>query len=118
MVALPLIVGDQGDVDVFETVRDLERYVESPDAAECQVYDASGQRYFFKGYREPSKGGAVVQKVQPVQLDEEDPGPQSAEELAQLLRSYLQRVGHREPVESWSLQQLVQKTIELSGYTR
>lgn len=114
----PLILSDQGDIAVFETVRDLERYVESPDAAEYRVYDTSGQRYFFKGYREPSKGRAVVQKAQPVQLDEEDPGPQSAEELAQLLRRYLQRVGHREPVESWSLRQLVQKTIELIGYTR
>jgi hypothetical protein len=117
-MAAPLILSDRGDIAVFETICDLERYVESPDAAEYRVYDASGQRYFFKGYQEPSKVDAIVRKVQSVQLDEEHPGPQATEELAQLLRSYLQRVGYREPVDSWPLQQLVKKTIELSGYTR
>lgn len=117
-MAAPLILSDQGDVAVFETVRDLERYVESPDVAAYRVYDAPGRRYFFKGYRNPAIDGSVFQRVKSVQLDEENPGHDAVDELMELLRSYLRRVERREPSEALSLQQLVQKTIEISGYTR
>lgn len=117
MVTLPLILSDQGDVAVFETVADIERYVEPPDAAEYRIYDALGRRYFFKGYREPL-GSVLVKRSQPMQLDDEHPGDQAGNDLAQLLRSYLQRVGCREPLQTWSLEQLVRETIERSGYTR
>lgn len=117
MVA-PLILSDRGDIALFETVRDLERYVESPDADTYKVYDALGQRHFFKGQGVFPQSKAVVLGVRPLQLDEENPGPQEAEELMQLLRSYLKRVGNPGPVNSLPLDQLIQKTIEMCGYTR
>jgi len=117
-MAAPLILSDQGDVAVFETVRDLERYVESPDVAAYRVYDASGRRYFFKGYRNSAMDDSVFHQVKSVQLDEENPGHDAGEELMELLRSYLRRVEHREPSATLSLQQIVQRTIEISGYTR
>jgi hypothetical protein len=118
MIKLPLILSDRGDVSVFETVRDIERYVESPDAAEYRVYDAAGQRYFFKGYRQPSKGKSLFQRVDCVQLDLESPGPLATDELVQVLRSYLARRKRRETGAGLSLNQLVERTIALSGYTR
>lgn len=117
-MSTPLILSDQGDIAVFETVRDLERYVESPDVAAYRVYDATGRRYFFKGYRNPSRDSAVFQKVELVELDEENPGPDESDDLMELLRSYLRRVERRDSGDTLSLQQLVQKTVELSGYTR
>ncbi|MDR0771479.1 MAG: hypothetical protein LBE75_09875 [Burkholderiales bacterium] len=115
---LPLILSDQGDVAVFETMKDLESYVESPDAADCRVYDASGRRYFFKGYREPCFKRSFVEKVEAVHIDREQLGLDEAEELTLLLRSYLQRSGLRDSTEGWPLRQLLKKTIEISGYTR
>lgn len=114
----PWILSDQGDIAVFETVSDLERYVESPDVAAYRVYDASGRRYFFKGHRNCSTEETVFQKIQSVELDEENPGPGAVDELVDLLRSYLTRVERRDQVETLSLQQLVQKTIKISGYAR
>jgi hypothetical protein len=115
---LPLLLSDRGDISVFETVRDLERYVESPDAFEYKIYDASGQRFFFKGDRPASKGVAFISKWRSMRLDIENPGLHEGDELSKVLRAYLQRVGYSDPIEPGSLQHLVLKTIELTGFTR
>ncbi|MEZ5499832.1 MAG: hypothetical protein R3E77_10440 [Steroidobacteraceae bacterium] len=114
----PLILSDQGDVAVFETVRDLERYVESPDIAAYSVFDTSGRRYFFKGCQDTSRDNAIFQGVNSAELDQENPGHIAQDELAAILRSYIRRVERCDPTETLSLQQLVQKTIDLCGYTK
>jgi hypothetical protein len=39
----PIILSDEGDVALFESIEDFERYVESPDIASYRVFDAAGQ---------------------------------------------------------------------------
>ena len=42
-MSAPFILIDKGDVNLFESIKDLERYVESPDIAGYQVFGANGQ---------------------------------------------------------------------------
>lgn len=88
---LPLILCESGDVSLFESVEDLESYVESPDIAGYRVFDANGNLFHLTTAQPTSnKTGTVhVIPVFPVRIDIVESPVNAARELETLLRGFL-----------------------------
>lgn len=95
---LPLILCENGDVDLFESIEDLERYVESPDIADYRVFDAAGDVLHLTTAQPTTgqkgtgqKGWLNMVRVIPVRIDIGRPRMNAINELEKRLRDFLSR---------------------------
>lgn len=118
---LPLILCENGDVDLFESVADLERYVESPDIAGYRVFDANGDVLHLTTVQpQPAsneKGWLGVVRVVPVRIDVDAPRVNAVEELEGLLRDFLSRATDKAYDRS-ALPELLTVLQATTGFTR
>lgn len=93
MMKLPLILCENGDVDLFESIEDLEHYVESPDIADYRVFDASGDVLHLTTAQPTTgqKGWLNMVRVVPVRIDVGRPRMNAIDELEERLRDFLSR---------------------------
>lgn len=86
----PLVVSEMGDIDLFETVREAEVYLEPIDVEndEYEAFDASGRRLILDVVNEVLPGKSYPVRMTRIRLDEAIHDP-SVDRLAKLLREYL-----------------------------
>jgi len=98
----PIIVSEGGDVDVFESIEDAEKYLEPIDvkAGRFKAFDCEGR-------------SLLLHPTTPrVSIDAEEETPTHEEELTLLLRRFLRQVGTTDAqLESASLAELVEKSV-------
>jgi len=113
----PFVLCDKGDVTLFESVDDLERYVETPDIASYRVFDASGQVFRLTSAQPSStqKGGFGLVSVSRVSVSESQVNDGAALEV--LLRDFLQRATGRSFDRS-ALPDLLAALRATIGFTR
>ena len=104
---------EDGDISMFASPRDLERYVESPDIAGYSVFDATGQPL---GLQSVPGGAGLVVDVDPVALVE-GAGAPTPEVLRDRIRAFLGRLGVVTS-EDADLPGLVRLLVEAIGYTK
>lgn len=119
----PIIVYEPGDVMIFQSVEDAERYLESPDVLENRyvAYDSEGT--FLKLEAPQSRAiaflGTSVVPVEKVTISSGEPQPSHLEDLKQILRESLEHFSvPREWLQRATLNDLLTKSIELAGFTR
>jgi hypothetical protein len=98
----PIIVNDNGDVLVFESVQNAERYLEPYDVRKCnEVFDSEGRRLKQVIVRH---GLSKRVKLEPISL----PGA-ATHRLRELLSDFLTRVDvtSEKPLEQWSIEELL-----------
>lgn len=115
---LPLILCDNGDVALFESVAHLECYLESPDIGGYRVFDASGDVLQLTTVEPVSdkKGWLNLVRVAPVRIDVGESRMNAADELEERLRSFLSRVTGKSYNQSAlpELLTVLQATIEFA----
>jgi hypothetical protein len=116
---LPLILSDNGEVNLFESVEDLERYVESPDIINYRVFDSNGDVLKLNTSPTPTrqKGLFNIVRITPVQVVIGESHVNEVAELEERLREFLLRVTGKSYIQSplTELLTVLQTTI---GYTR
>lgn len=116
----PLILCENGDVNLFEFVEDLERYVESPDIAAYRVFDANGDVLHLTT-EEPVSGKKrwlnIVRRVVPVRIDVDAPRANAAGELESILRAFLVRATGKS-YDQGALPELLVALQATIGFTR
>jgi hypothetical protein len=88
----PLIVSDNGDVDLFESIEDLERYIESPDVSSLRAFDANGQVLCLMTRHPVPTPQKLLNIVFVDRVSVSESGVQEVAELEALLRNFLFRV--------------------------
>lgn len=116
---LPLILCENGDVDLFESVEDLERYVESPDIAGYRVFDGSGDvLHLTTAQPTPGqKGWLSMVRIVPVRVDIGEARLNAADELEERLRDFLSRATGKSYNQS-ALPELLTVLQATIGFTR
>ena len=104
MLSLPLITDDDGDLDFFASVLDVENYIEPVDASSFIAFDAAGQLLALK-----VQNNRVV--VAPLEPSQHDP-----DQLEWLLNRFIAATGRTAP--SLALSELVPWCVRQFGYTR
>lgn len=89
---LPLILCDNGDVALFESVEDLERYVESPDIDSYRVFDANGDVLHLTTPASNKKSRSWGVQIDSVQVDADALRANAVKDLEGELRDFLSRV--------------------------
>lgn len=115
----PLILCENGDINLFEFVEDLERYVESPDIAAYRVFDANGDVLHLtteEPVSEKKRWLNIVQVV-PVRIDVDAPRANAAGELEGILRAFLIRATGK-PYGQSALPELLAALQATIGFTR
>lgn len=114
----PLILIEGGDLTVFRSKTDLERYVESPDIHYYRVFDSQGAVLELSVSANESDPGLPGVAVLPVRLT--IPGaPQTArEELATKIVAFLGAVAPHESTSDSSLERLIERLVGVVGFTR
>ena len=98
----PVIISESGDVDVFESVEDAEKYLEPVDvrAGRFVAFDSEGRSLLLYP-TSPRISIALAEET-----------PSHAEELSVLLKRFLGQVGVAHPsLESDSLPELIEKSL-------
>lgn len=119
----PIIVNDHGDVSIFQSIEDAERYLESPDVLENRyaAYDSEGRLLTLKAPKpETSKFlGIQLISVDKVAISSDESQPQHSEVLKDVLRKLLK---HFHVPPAWlgkaTLSDLLTKSIEQVGFTK
>lgn len=120
----PIIVDENGDVTVFASLRDAEMYVEPVDIAngEYRFYDATGLVLSGEAHTKHPPHGPVRRLLpapsQHVRILASTPTDRRPDELAEVLRSFLARLGDRIRIEDgrlehMTLDELVAATADL-----
>ena len=119
----PIIVYDHGDVSIFRSAEDAERYLESPDVLENRyvAYDSEGRILSLKA-PEPKTGkifGIRSISVDRVIISSSDLQPLRSEMLKEILVTLLKLFDvSPEWLEKATLNELLTKSIEKVGYTK
>lgn len=110
---VPLLLVDHGDISVFSSNQDLEKYAESPDIAGYSAFDAAGYQLDLQ-----SVMGRIdtVVDVNPVRLVEVGGVPQP-NLLRDSIRSFLNRVNVPTSDDD-DLSKLIGVLVETIGYTK
>jgi hypothetical protein len=110
---LPIILVDGQDINFFDSVAAVERYVESPDIERYRVFDAEGQVL-----RLTSNTGAPTQRrwlgcvpVSKVEVLQLEPPEIASAELLQVLSNHLIQLTGK-PREGLGLGDLVRELME------
>lgn len=116
---LPLFLCENGDVDLFESVEDLEHYVESPDVADYRVFDASGDVLHLTTAQPATrqKGWLNIVRVVPVRVDVGESPVNAVDELEERLRDFLSRTMGKSYHKS-ALPELLTALQATIGFTR
>lgn len=106
----PIIVNEHGDVQVFETVRDVEMALEAIDIRndEYTAYDADGQLLVL----------AAVDADEKVRLIGGEHPVDRSRELKTVLSVFLMRTGESDEVEEMSIPQLIDRYVAKHGFSR
>jgi hypothetical protein len=122
---LPIIVSVPGDIFIFRSVQEAERYLEPPNVKGGQdvVYDSEGRRLSLEVLLEPDTkllgvtiSGTGIEKVT---IGREESLPVNGDELRQLLIDFLVRVGAApESFHNATLEDVLDKAIQRLGFTR
>jgi len=116
-----IVVYEPGDVNIFQSIEDAERYLESPDVDQLIAYDSEGR---FLDLKVPeSKGlsflGIGVIPVTKVTISSAESQPAHIEDLQEILHGLLQHLEvSMEWLEKATLDDLLVKSIEQIGFTR
>lgn len=87
----PFILCDKGDVALFESIEDLERYIESPDIASYRAFDANGQVLCLMTMYPTPAPQKLVSIVPVDRVTVSESGVHEVTELETLLRDFLFR---------------------------
>ncbi len=94
----PLFLSEQGDLQMFESLDDLELSVETPDVAGYRVFDSEGFEYGFEQQQIQPKGnlkktwfGSV--QILPVRVNWSKPLATAPQEFDGILRQNLRELG-------------------------
>ena len=101
----PIIVHENGDVLVFDSVEKAETYLEPIDVlnGEYTTYDSVGILLKL----------SVIDKLKKVRIEVYEPIENCHDELMEILRNFFLRVGiEADSINNASLQQLVEKSRE------
>jgi hypothetical protein len=109
-----VLIGD-GDLAIFRSASDVERYVESPDIDLYRVFDCRGVRLRLVSNEAPPSGKWVASVV-PVQLIEPDVEEYDAPALAEALRAFLIETGTHVTADD-KLEVLLLRFEQEHGYT-
>lgn len=113
----PLILIDDGDVALFESVEDLEHYVESPDISNYKVFDAEGQRVNLTEASPIAIKQRLFGAVSVSRIVASNSCISAVEELEELLRVFLHRVTGN-IYDNGALPELLKVLQAKIGYTR
>ena len=121
----PIIVSDPGNIYLFKSVQEAERYLEPPDVKDSQtiVYDSEGRRLSLEVVSEPDTKlvGIVVSGIgiDKVTIGREESLPVNGDELRQVLIDFLVRTGSApELFYKATLEDVLDKAIQRLGFTR
>lgn len=110
----PLFLYEQGDLQMFESLADLELSVESPDIGAFRIFDAEGAEFGFEGAvkQTPEKlkwWRFVSIPVFPVRVDCAQPLSTDPQEFEKILRENLSELGlPASTLNSMSMQEIVE----------
>ncbi len=121
----PIIVSDPGNIDLFESVQEAERYLETPDVDDGQtmVYNSEGRRLSLEVVTEPSTKLLGIEinciRTEKIRIGRHESLPVHGNELRQLLIDFLTRVGAApELFHNTTLEGVLDKAIQRCGFTR
>jgi hypothetical protein len=119
----PIFISDSGDLDVFRSVEDAERYVEAPQVLEgrCVAYDSDGRLLRLTAPKSKMSAFFSIRDYnvdRPITIEEAEADPSHQVELTDLLRAHLPRVGcPAESIANTPLEGLVTIATERIGFT-
>ena len=117
----PIVLEDSGDLCLFESASDLERYVEAPDVAGYRVFDANGDLFRLSpvvhSVSSLSRSPPLGNSADSVRLEQDIMAAHAAEDLTQLLRAFLGRVTN-ERFDHIELSELLAEMRTRVGFTR
>lgn len=107
-IKTPIVLNDSGDVQMFDSVESVERYIEPIDAEnlDCEVFDADGNLLVPEVVSEP-KWPFGLAKLKRVVLTAANRKPAS-KRLTDVLEAFLSSKGIELPVER-GLQDLIER---------
>ena len=92
----PIIVSDPGDISIFRSAEEAERYLELPDVKDGQtiVYDSEGRRLSLEVLSEPDSKflGITISGAERVATGREESSTISGDKLRQLLIDILIKI--------------------------
>lgn len=113
----PLIVSDNGDLDLFESIEDLERCIESPDVSSLRAFDAKGQVLSLMTRNPVPTPQKMINIVFIGRVTVGESGIHEVAELETLLRNFLFRVTGQ-LFDSANLPELLKVFREKIGFQR
>lgn len=118
----PIIVSDAGNIYLFRSVQEAERYLEPPDVEDGQtiVHDSEGRRLSLEIVAEPSIKllGLAINSIETGRIGREESLPIHGNELKQLLIDFLVRVGAApESFDNTTLEDVLGKATQSWGFT-
>jgi hypothetical protein len=112
------ILADGGDLLVFRTQQDLERYVESPDIDGYRAFDSNGAQYEFAVASAGEGSHRIGIAIQPVSLVKRNDRSRASEELKALVASYLDRKSSGMDHQESNLEMLLATLVDTIGFSR
>jgi hypothetical protein len=121
MISSPIIVEDNGDVEIFASVEDVERYLE-PWVVEYRfgAYDCDGRLLEFRVERGeiPTFFGVSRIAVDYVVIDSAEDRPNHAPQLRAVLAGFFERAGIPfGDLDAVPVRELVGRGVEYVGFT-
>lgn len=115
----PLVLYDQGDLMLFESAEDLERYVESTDIIGYRVFDSNGDIVHLTTTPSSSevRNRMRIVRIAPVRGSTNIPRINAEQELEDLLRTFLMRITGKSHNQS-VLTELLAELQAVIGFTR
>jgi len=118
---LPIFLYDDGDVSIFQSIEVAERYIESPDVLDNSyvVYDANGMRLELIAKKSSNLKLFGIEFIKPNKVSiKERFNDDINENLIIILREILTKQKVPDNIISKaSLSELVDKAVEVLGYT-
>jgi len=113
-----------GDIAIFRTVEEAERYLEPPAVEDGQtiVYDREGRHLSLEVLSEPDSkflGITMSAGIERITIGREESLPVNGDELRQLLTNFLVRIGEaQELFHHATLEDVLDKAVTRLGFTR
>jgi hypothetical protein len=119
----PIFVFHAGSLDIFETVDDAERYIETPDIhsdPKPQAFDRDGLRLTLSGKLEKRKFlGILIVNVDGVTITSEASEESHEAEFRKLLMDHMLAMGRSlDELSNLSLEGLAGIAVKTLGFTR
>jgi hypothetical protein len=120
----PIIVTEPGDVDIFESVLDAERYLEAPSVKEgrLKVYDSEGRLLSLEQESASDLkllGVTLVIDPGTVKIGREESAVMHEGELRHVLVEYLSATGvDQKSLEGATLENVLAQVIKRQGFTK